>query len=243
MISFPELGKFGRLGNQLFQIAATLGCAFDHDDVSRFPRTEYSAFLSLPKEVWTYKGCSGPLYSEPCFSYRPIPYALSDARTQCLKLHGYFQSEKYFGRHGDLIRTLLTPGGVDVAVEDSVSVHVRRQDYLRLQDYHPTCGLDYYHRAFGQTGGRKLIIYSDDPDWCSKNFQGLASVAPRASAEEHFRAMLRSRHHVIANSSFSWWSAWLAERAGSIVVAPRRWFGPKGPQDAGDLIPSRWQRI
>jgi hypothetical protein len=244
VIAFPSLGQLGRFGNQLFQVAATLGCAFDHDDVARFPRADASAHLNLPDEAWSYAPVPGPLYEEPSFSFRPIPYLLKDPRTQCQHLRGYFQSERYFERHRGVIRHLLTPRkAAGVASEDAVSVHVRRGDYLKFPDVHPPCGMDYYLRALDLVGGRRAVVYSDDPAWCSQSFGGRADVAPPAPLIDHFCSMLRARHHVIANSSFSWWAAWLAEVPGSVVVAPRQWFGPRGPRDAADLLPQRWTRL
>jgi hypothetical protein len=142
MINFPRLGRLGRLGNQLFQIAATIGMALDHEDRYGFPRWEY-------ERAFTLEGCfydslpEGPLYREPRFCYDPIPYA------PFLQLEGVFQSEKYFIRHADYVRRVLTPLGWSPRddVKRTASLHVRRGDYLQLQEKHPLVPMSWYDRA------------------------------------------------------------------------------------------------
>jgi hypothetical protein len=225
MISYPELGKIGRLGNHLFQMAATIGVALDHGDSWGFPRWEHEREFPI-------SGCfhasvpEGPEYREKRFAYDPIPYQPG------LRLHGYFQSEKYFERHSEVVRKLFTPRGVPPKSDFGhvASLQVRRGDYLPIQDRHPILSMDYYEKAMEvlqAQGIKKFIVLSDDLEWCRVNFtQPGVAVVPPMDPIAQFKLTLACRHHVMANSTFSWWTAWLDPDPGKIVIAPRQWFGP-----------------
>lgn len=238
MITFPALGRHGRLGNQLFQIAATVATAVDRGVPYGFP-------------YWSYESCFGlhgcfyppgampeePEYREQLFSFSPIP-----AGNQ-IALHGHFQSERFFVTQAPLIHQLLAPRTRLPRQKGVCSVHVRRGDYLNLINHHPVLGRDYYEAALEAVGGGPALVFSDDPEWCRGVFLGdRFQVAPPADDWLHLAQMIACEHHVIANSSFSWWGAWLDPTPG-VVVAPSaaRWFGPAlSHLDVSDLIPSRW---
>lgn len=178
-------------------------------------------------------------------------------------LSGFWQSEAYFT---DIREELLTeftpiesPGSEDCAViqrmqqSESISVHVRRGDYVNLASasaYHGLCSLDYYRRAIAYMVERipvpTLFFFSDDPEWTRANLQFPFSTyyVDHNSSEEAFqdlRLMTYCKHHVIANSSFSWWGAWLADSANQIVVAPTKWYQADRPTP--DLLPHHWIRL
>lgn len=178
-------------------------------------------------------------------------------------LFGFWQSEKYFKDiREDLLRELqpiAPPSARDVVVIDqmrectAIGVHVRRGDYVTLNSaaaYHGVCSLDYYQRAITHVASRVdnpgLFIFSDDPDWTRENLRTphrthyIAHNAPQ-DAFQDVRLMSHCRHHVIANSSFSWWGAWLADAQNQIVVAPEKWFQADRPTP--DLLPSHWTRL
>lgn len=177
-------------------------------------------------------------------------------------LLGFWQSESYFADiRSHLLRELtptVPPASADEAVMShmrsgtAVSVHVRRGDYVSLQSaaaFHGLCSLDYYRAAIQHVAERVenpvLFVFSDDPDWTRAN---LSSPFPThyvdhnrpADAFQDLRLMSLCRHHIIANSSFSWWGAWLAEQQG-VVVAPARWYA--ADRRTPDLLPARWTRI
>ena len=178
-------------------------------------------------------------------------------------LMGFWQSESYFADiRSHLLKELtptLPPAPADEAVMSrmrngtAVSVHVRRGDYVTLQSasaFHGLCSLDYYRAAIQHVAQRVenpvLFVFSDDPAWTRAN---LNSPFPThyvdhnrpADAFQDLRLMSLCHHHIIANSSFSWWGAWLAERQNGVVVAPAKWFAVDRPTDS--LIPARWSRI
>ena len=238
MITFPTLGAIGRLGNHLFQISATIGLALENGDSFGFPRWQYEGQFGL-------SGCfhdelpEGKDYYEPNFHYRPIPYEKN------LKLFGFYQSEKYFGSHRDEIRNLLTPRRMNPKLHGVASVQVRRGDYLLLSNKHPILPSSYYVGAVGylmERGISKFKVFSDDLAWCREHFQSPPfEVAPDMSDIEQFESTLACEHHIMANSTFSWWSAWLDQNPDKIVIAPKKWFGPGYAHfDTKDLIPEPW---
>jgi hypothetical protein len=178
-------------------------------------------------------------------------------------LFGYWQSEKYFA---DIRAQLVSdftpiakPGSEDSRLiaemrgGQSVSVHVRRGDYISSAStsaYHGTCSVEYYRRAVSYIAERvqpsTLFVFSDDPEWARKNLKFSFKTTYVVhngpdNAVADLRLMSYCQHHVIANSSFSWWGAWLANKAGQIVVAPAKWYRVDRPTP--DLCPSNWVRL
>lgn len=270
VFSFSKLGNYGRLGNQLFQIAATIGLAEKHGCKTAFPRWQYAEFFErmLPafdSIEFDYK------VSEPHFHFSDLTLD----RSKRVDLEGYFQSEKYFIESKTEISKLfsfeinflntvqekfnsLVPsfinGGYTGDVNDvinKVSVHVRRGDYVQLQDSHPPLPVSYYQNAVDHISTRGFdpvfYIFSDDIQWCKDNLRipGACVYVEGNSDIEDLCMMSMCDHYIIANSSFSWWGAWLGEIESSIVIAPDQWFGPtlKRTHDERDLIPERWIRI
>jgi hypothetical protein len=172
-------------------------------------------------------------------------------------LTGWRQSYRYFDRISNTIRSDLTfaseASGTNerwlsaIKHTNSVCVHVRRGDYLQ-QDF-GICSTTYYARAMqiirDRTEGPHFFVFSDDLPWChnhlaEKNLHFVDGNGPDDAADE-LRLMAACRHHIIANSTFSWWGAWLAEHSDQTVVAPDPWF-TRGPP-AKDLLPERWIRL
>lgn len=197
---------------------------------------------------------------EPDWSFHPEILELGDG----VYLEGYWQSERYFSDVADTIRRELAPPASRAEVDrrladrieatEAVSVHVRRGDYLTSKIARETlgpCGRDYYRRAVELISQRlaapHAFLFSDDPDWVRDNLElpwprtVVGADEPRA-ADRDLALMSRCRHHIIANSSFSWWGAWLGEADGSVVVAPRRWFA-REDLSSRDLVPGRWERL
>jgi hypothetical protein len=179
-------------------------------------------------------------------------------------LVGFWTSERYFDDADDVIREDFTPvapldaRNVQLADEidkrpSAVSVHVRRGDYVsnpHAHRFHGLLGIDYYRAAVRmleeRVGEVHLYVFSDDPDWCSEHLRlGAPTTVVRgnagASAVDDLILMSRCAHHIIANSTFSWWGAWLDGRPGSVVVAPQRWaIDPAS--DFSDIYARGWLR-
>jgi hypothetical protein len=179
-------------------------------------------------------------------------------------LHGYWQSYRYFERIADELRNEVVfradpdPSSAallrDIESSDSVCVHVRRGDYVSNPAFKAAlgaCGVEYYDCALGIIVARvarpTFYLFSDDLDWAKANLHVPGPLVPvdhnkGRSDVEDLRLMSRCRHFVIANSSFSWWGAWLGRDRGGTVVAPSRWFNSdKTP--ATDRIPPGWIRV
>lgn len=240
MISFVELGKKGRLGNCLFQIATTISHAIDNNDSYLFPPWDQEQNFNL-------HGCFSTNisyqrnYIEPFFHYQKISY------TSNTNLSGYFQSHKYFRE--DFVKKLLTPTiAKEISlIKDTCAIHVRRGDYVtNFPNHHPALSISYYQKAQQLALSRFYLIFSDDISWCKQNFQG-----PQYSFSENnlphadLAIMSKCENGVImANSSFSWWGAYLNNSPQKKIIAPNSWFGPALRQhNTKDLYMEDWIRI
>ncbi len=177
-------------------------------------------------------------------------------------LKGYWQSEKYFLPVQQLIRQELTikkefveslkDFAETLSRENSVSVHIRRGDYKdkTFSTFHGILPAVYYDKAFkilnNKINDARYYFFSDDIGWVKNdlNMPGATYISGTISKThiEDFYLMSHCKHNIIANSSFSWWAAWLNNNPDKIVIAPKKWFN-KGPQDTQDLIPEGWIKI
>lgn len=247
MIVYPELIKWGRLGNQLFEMAATISLAVDNKDTFGFNRRwngiEWLYFGRFPigREYFHDHIPPGPEYRERLFTYVPIPYQPD------LRLFGYFFAEKYFAHNQALIRSLLTPLGVPPTKRKTCSVHVRRGDYVYLQDQHPVLSMHYYERATNmmaqQFGIERFMVFSDDPKWCAGMFGSNFEIVHDGSDTDHLSKMVSCDHHIVANSTFSWWGAWLCPESDKKVIYPSKYYGPAYSHDTKDLWPKDWIKV
>jgi hypothetical protein len=178
-------------------------------------------------------------------------------------LVGYWQSERYFVDIADRIRADFTLGQpmsddnstlLELARSDrSVGLHVRRGDFASLSDaaqVHGMCSVDYYRRAISLVRDRcpecHFLVFSDDAQWARAELPlGPSAVFVTGNEqrpEQDLALMSACKHHIIANSSFSWWAGWLGYSPEQIVIAPSPWYAnPK--LDARDLAVARWQYI
>ena len=179
-------------------------------------------------------------------------------------LHGYWQSERYFSDASAALRADFSfrrpMSEVNASLAEkigrcaAVSLHVRRGDYLsnpRTHAVHGLCSVDYYRAAIRLVAERvaapEFFAFSDDIAWVRENLDiGFPChyVDHNRGAESYndMRLMSLCQHHIISNSSFSWWGAWLAANPSRIVIAPKQWF-QKTSHDTSDLIPDDWIRI
>jgi hypothetical protein len=178
-------------------------------------------------------------------------------------LHGYWQSEKYFINYKEIILGLLkfrNPLSIDdlriaseIKEKISISLHIRRGDYLnkKVQRVLANCDLQYYADAIklmkSRFGDVRFFCFSDDIDWVVDNLTPylgdhvIVSHNISEKSSNDMRLMSFCNHHIIANSTFSWWGAWLNTCNDKVVIAPKKWF-VNGLSDR-DLIPAGWFRI
>lgn len=196
------------------------------------------------------------LVVEPHFHYWP---GIREV-THNAYLAGYWQSEKYFSDVSETIRADFTfrhPLSEQnaelagrIAQTTAVSLHVRRGDYVsdsKTNAAHGLCPLEYYRAAVLHMAERierpEFFVFSDDIAWVKANLKidfPRRYVDHNQGAESYndMRLMSLCRHHIIANSSFSWWGAWLNRDPDKIVIAPSRWFA--NGKRSEDLLPASW---
>lgn len=220
---------------------------------SRAGRIRQSLSFAIPGMV-----CS-PVFWPRSFAY--------DGRIERLRhpvyMVGYWQTERYFAwNRARLLQDLtLLPGATaDVGwvqkIRDcnSVSLHVRRGDYVSspmAAQHHGTCDMAYYQHAIAllltQQPDLEVFVFSDEPQWAADHLRlhapiHIVDANPPERGYLDLELMRLCRHHVLANSSFSWWGAWLCVHPGQTVYAPGRWFANPSI-DARDIIPLHWRRL
>jgi len=196
-------------------------------------------------------------YLEPHYSFDPAFTSLPDGT----QLDGYWQSERYFNDVEATIRedfqfpAIHDPKNIEhlksIREGISVSMHVRRGDYIAnraTNEFHGVAGLDYYREAVQlmekRVGKARYFVFSDDPAWCRDNLPiptGGVFVRNNSGSTSYRDMQLMSAcsHNIIANSSFSWWGAWLNNNPNKTVIAPKKWFNDESI-DTADLIPDSW---
>ena len=177
-------------------------------------------------------------------------------------LNGYWQSEKYFqgikkiicqdfSPRQELLKKVRQIADSIHSNPYSVSIHIRRGDYLtEFSQSFAACSIDYYKQAISHISAivdnPHFYIFSDDIKWAKENLAlnaAMTFIEPDSKIGDFKDMYLISqcRHHINANSSFSWWGAWLGEKTDSIVIAPNQWFTDKPyPKDT---IPKRWAQL
>jgi Glycosyl transferase family 11 len=211
--------------------------------------------------LWLASNSNNSSYPVLTEKYFHVDQKILDAPDN-VYLDGHWQSEKYFKEIEDIIRKEFSfKGSLDeknknlldeIENATSVSVHVRRGDYVtntRLP--HQVCDLDYYARCAEiickHRENARFYVFTDDTKWAAENLHlpsPMTIVEGNQDAQSYKDMWLMSvcRDNIIANSSFSWWSAWLNANPTKIVLAPKHWF-KKSSFDTADLIPEDWQRV
>lgn len=199
-------------------------------------------------------------------SFISFPIQL-DKNTNNLYLDGHYQSEDYFLAYEDLIRKEFTlkkdfkttdfnniKNQISESKDSSISIHIRRGDYVSNKNAnrrHGTLGLRYYENAWNyivkKTNNQHVFFFSDDIDWAEKNFSFIRAKKTFVSkynfnAAQEITLMSYCAHNIIANSSFSWWGAWLNTHKAKIVIAPSKWLR-NGDGKNKRIVPTSWIRI
>ena len=185
------------------------------------------------------------------FNYTPIHYN----KGENLLIEGYFQSEKYFINNKDFILNLFKPTEEIKQfilekinnIRDSVSIHIRRGDYLNLPNFHPQQSIDYYSSAVNLIGvDKNYLIFSDGLDGVKEMFDFIPNKQFITLEKDYLDlyAMSMCEHNIICNSSFGWWGAYLNENKNKKVIAPNKWFGPEASHlDSRDIVPNNWIKL
>ena len=197
------------------------------------------------------------VYNEDKFSFNP---SFLSQKESTIYLKGYFQSELYFKKYSAEIRSdfQITAPLKDrtnellhkMKLENAVSIHIRRGDYLH-HEIHNTNKTEYYKLAMqyieSNVSNPVYYLFSDDMHWVKANFKTnfkthFVDFNDASSNYEDLKLMSSCKHNIIANSSFSWWSAWLNVNPNKIVVAPQKWFNDTS-MDYSDVLPESWIKL
>jgi len=263
MIGFNHLGIIGRLGNQMFQYAALRGIADKHGYDFTIPESDFNdewndhqlfEVFNLPN--LKNRGKVGDKFlQERQFNYDP---ELVEQCPDDVSLYGYFQTEKYFSHITDSIKEDFTfkkdvvenCKEVMEELSEPIALHVRRTDYVEKSQDHPPCSLKYYHEALKRFHEKRpVVIFSDDVKWCKEQeiFKPDRFLVSETDNNVYDLCMMTMcDDYIIANSSFSWWGAWLSHNPDPTVIAPKKWFGDTGytaKNNTEDICPDRWVKI
>ncbi len=254
----------GRLANQMFQFASTVGIARKLGYDVKFPGENFISGNPHDYNGGKLRECFNIddkyfapshliskeilySYKESSFNFNPDTLGLPD-RTD---LHGYFQNERYFSHCSEEVLECFTFKKNTIEntphVEpNSVSVHVRRGDYLNSPGHHPTQTPEYYNKAIEISGKKNIYIFSEDLNWCRDNINKNDNNLFFVNENDPFvsmRMMSLCEDNIISNSSYGWWGAWLNLNPHKKVIGPISWFGPLLPNDTSDVLPPNWIKI
>lgn len=221
----------------------------------KLPQASFWELLKLTYPVKWFKLSRairkfGPKRQTECIEAKDYTFNNDVFTSESRYYDGYWQNYKYFEQYIDVIRdkfkfalpinaktqTLLRELN---SKENIVSIHIRRGDYLKAPNYAGLCGIEYYERAISfiksKINPSKFLIFSDDISWCKKNIPNLLGDIPYEFVDWNkgedspldMLLMSNCNHNIIANSSFSWWSACLNSHANKIICAPKKWTNTK----------------
>jgi hypothetical protein len=247
MITFKKLGKYGRLGNQMFQFAflynvgksTGLDIGFDFKN-----NAEIAKIFKLPvknSDSVTAKHQATELSNFGYFDVKKIP-----DETDFI---GYFQNSRFVQDYEYDLKNIYSFDSEKMEKchkfikmvkekinKQLVSIHVRRTDFLIEADTHFVCDKDYYINAINQFGNNYYyLIFTDDKEWCAKEFANIPKIIMNNNTEIDLILMSLCDHNIISNSSYSWWGSWLNENLSKTVIAPSRWYNK--------IAPKNWQEI
>ena len=269
MIGFNALGRMGRLANQMFQYASLKGIARNtgvdfcvpyheeavNDGIGNMLRTEIFDSFDLQVNVGLLNKGHAPVVQERFFHF---DQELFDHCPDHVSLQGYFQTEKYFKHIEHQIRDeftfvddILKPCKEMIrTIDNPLALHVRRGDYVINSENHFNLPLEYYEAALKHfDDDRNVIVFSDDSKWCHEQSifdDDRFIISENTDNRVDLCLMSLCNDFIIANSTYSWWGAWLSSNKNKKVIAPVQWFGKTGytkDHDTKDLIPETWMRI
>lgn len=258
---YPHL--LGRLGNNLFQIAACIGYAKKYNVDWGIPKgyiepgfQVYQVDQFMP-HLPSHEDVHFKRYNEPVYDYTELPYW-----EEGIRLVGFFQSIRYFQDCQEEVKKVVNPEFFS-GWKDYCGIHARRGDYVTLDTHFPPVNVDYFKLAIPimkEHGYNKFLVCSDGMEWCEEvlpaHFPDVNFEFSKGMTEWQDMCLMAScGANIIANSSFSWWSAFLNPHPDKFIISPDNtsWYGrdngvvrdaiSRGVQPCLDLIPSTWHKI
>jgi hypothetical protein len=250
MISFNNLGWYGRLGNQMFQYAALRGIAAYNNYEYSIPSTDIVLKDAFYIPETQHNNNTTIIDKINCFEF---DYNFFKNCPDNVDILGYFQTEKYFQHIKDEILKVFTFKHVyktfcinyfeKFNTDKKIALHIRRSDYLTLSNYFVNLNLEYYIQGLTFLNkDLKVFVFSDDVEWCTSEsfFNNERFIIPDfKNPILDLCAMSMCNYHIIANSSYSWWGSWLAQS--EKTIAPKDWFtGIYKEWNTKDLYLNNW---
>ncbi len=250
------VNRLGGIGNQLFQVANGYSLSKEYNkkmyisDITNQNLKGLTSRDSFNKTMFPKfkRGNIGNLKNfkmcnEKMFNYQKI---ILDNKSNYI-LNGYYQTEKYFKKYSEEIKDLFlkqlekfkSPNNYIFEQNKTISLHVRRTDYVTIQHIHPCCTFDYYTNALNYLDykDKKIIVFSDDLNWCkNQEFFKNKNVFYEIDNEEYdseenilkdLYSISKCNENIISNSTFSWWGSYLNKNENKKIIAPKVWFGNK----------------
>ena len=238
----------GGLGNQMFQRAYGLalqnrGYLVEFNREAEVPSTHREYSLGEYDKTLRFNQREQPAIFEQGLRFQADKLNPPDGSI----LVGYWQSEKYFSDVRNQVRGIFSPVRTR-ATTTNIGLHVRRADYVGLEAFHGLPTAQYYREAvqriWDTKGFANVLVFSDDLQWCRDTLPSSFTFVAGQTKYQDLASMASCAHMVIANSSFSWWGAWLGgDDPERMIVAPKHWFSDQSMADDADMVPERWIRL
>lgn len=251
----------GGLGNQMFQVAHAICEGKKHNvDVKFKPESNgqlqgnnMSSYVDNILKKLKFERFADNLIHvhQGAFEYRELEFPINEK----IEFHGYYQSSKYFYGYENLVKELFSPSYEDkkflqekypnIEDKNTLSIHLRRGDYLNFPSIHPTISVEYIEMALKIIGEYShVFIFSDDLQWAKQNISLKNSFfVDDLKDYEQIWMMSLCNNNILSNSSFSWWGAFLNKHKDKKVLCPSVWFGPDGEKNWEDIYEKDWIKV
>lgn len=243
ILQLPNIGNGGRLGNELFTIASTIGLALRHGFTPCFPKDwKYRDRFNIPDEWFGEIDCNATICKENSYSYDAAidSFLKITGKDTASIIASYLQSPLYWQGYEKEIRQYLTPKGCTPGIHEAVAIHYRRTDYVGNKNY-KQLSMAYYMQQYDMYfTDLPIVAFSDDVDFIKLHHADHWQHDDDPITE--LANMASYKYHITANSTFSWWGAYLS---GGIAVAPDTWFdGPLLKScSVKTLFPEHWIKM
>ena len=245
-VTFSKLGSYGHLGNQLFQFSLLYSYSKVKNKNIKFLNDNKNSMLFKCFDIKCDINFLDNIIINSTYTERKFSYDSEVWNKNVDNFIGYFQSEKYF-KNNEELKNIFSFKTKSDALNDHVFIHVRRGDYLKYPNIHPVCSEDYYSNSIDLIKNKygssvKFTVFSDNIIE-TQTYNCFKQNNIEFSNDSSFISLYKMTtcmSGIIANSSFSWWGAWLMVNINKTIIAPKNWFGSSGPKDTQDLYCSDW---
>lgn len=250
----------GGLGNQLFQISHALCQGLRHNRNVIFQPTSTTNLQGNNAKIYVDNIFRNLNFQNQLLEYEVInekSFGFSEINPSNNNtiFNGYFQSSKYFFGYDDYIKKIFEPKEDFVSkmydkypslmTDNTLSLHIRRGDYLSHPSIHPTISLSYIDQSLKKIDNyTSVFIFSDDKLYIKDNLRlDSMIIVDEPYDYEELWLMSMCKNNIICNSTFSWWGSFLNKNINKKIIAPSKWFGQNGPPDYMDIYENYWTII